>query len=158
MKYHKVTPREIWDKNKLLIVSAVTIITLFFPTGFAHELGHILVCVSNGYDYKLTVGELALKTQCSNTPQPILLYFALGGTFGLISSVMLFLLPIVRKNKGVFIGVSITAFDHFLKTIFETVQHNGYVSNSNVVLVIMSIPLIAFWFVLLWFFSQRSKK
>ena len=78
---HKVTTREIWDRNRLLIVSAITILVLFFPTGFIHELGHILVCTSNGYDYTLSVGELALNVRCSASPQPILLYFSLVTIF-----------------------------------------------------------------------------
>ena len=156
MKYHKVTPHEIWDKNRLLIVSAVTIIILFFPTGFVHELGHILVCASNGYDYTLSIGELALNVHCSNTPQPILLYFALGGIFGMIASGSLFLLKQVRTNTGIFIGVSVTAFDHFLKTIFETFIHSAYLSNLNLS-IYMSVLTVFFMLGLFVFFSMRDK-
>jgi hypothetical protein len=156
MKYHKVTPREIWDKNKLLIVSAVTIITLFFPTGFAHELGHILVCASNGYDYVFSFGDLALNVRCSSLPDPILLYFALGGIFGMIASVSLFLLKQVRTNPGIFIGVSVTAFDHFLKSIFETFTHSAYLSNPNLS-IYMSVITVFFMLGLFVFFSKRAK-
>lgn len=152
----QVTPRQIWNKNRLLIISTITILVLFFPIGLIHELGHVLVCVNNGYDYTLTLGDLALITHCSDTPQPIKLYFALGGIFGLAASAILFMVPIIRKNNGIFIGVCVTAFDHFLKIIFETFKHNEYVSNSNV-LVVMSIPLLILWLSLLWFFGQHSK-
>ena len=157
MKYHKVTTREIWDRNRLLIVSAVTIIILFFPTGLAHELGHILVCTSNGYDYTFTLSDLALNVHCSDTPQPILLYFALGGIFGMIASMSLFLLKQVRTNPGIFIGVSVTAFDHFLKSIFETFTHTAYLSNLNLS-VYMSVLSASFMISLLIFFSMREKK
>lgn len=157
MKYHKVTPREIWDKNRLLIVSAVTIIILFFPTGFAHELGHILVCTSNGYDYALSVGDLALNVRCSSSPQPILLYFALGGIFGMTASLSLFLSKRIRTNPGIFIGVSVTAFDHFLKAIFETFTHSAYLSNWNLS-VYMSVITAFLMIILLMFFSMREKK
>lgn len=157
MKYHKVTPREIWDKNRLLIVSAVTIIILFFPTGFAHELGHILVCTSNGYDYAFTLGDLALNVHCSNTPQPILLYFALGGIFGMTASGSLFLSKRIRTNPGIFIGVSVTAFDHFLKAIFETFTHSAYLSNWSLS-VYMSVITAFLMISLLVFFSMREKK
>ena len=153
----KSTTREIWDKNRLLIVSAVTIIILFFPTGFIHELGHILVCTSNGYDYTLSVGEFALNVHCSNSPQPILLYFALGGIFGMIASLSLFLSKRVRSNPGIFIGASVTAFDHFLKAIFETFTHSAYLSNWS--LSIYMSMLTAFLIIgLLVFFSMREKK
>ena len=157
MKYHKVTPREIWDKNRLLIVSAVTIIILFFPTGFVHELGHILVCASNGYDYAFSIGDLALNVRCSNTPQPILLYFALGGIFGMTASLSLFLSKRIRTNPGIFIGVSVTAFDHFLKSIFETFTHSAYLSNWSLS-VYMSVITAFLMISLLGFFSMREKK
>lgn len=157
MKYHKVTPRKILVKNRLLIVSAVTIIILFFPTGFVHELGHILVCASNGYDYTLSVGEFALNVHCSASPQPILLYFALGGIFGMVASLSLFLSKKIRINPGIFIGASVTAFDHFLKAIFETFTHSAYLSNWS--LSIYMSMLTAFLMIsLLMFFSMRAKR
>jgi len=148
---------EIWKKNKLVFVAIFTMVVLFFPIGLIHELGHILICMGNGFEYTFFMGDLAMNVQCSNTPQPLLLYFALGGIFGLISSLMLFLLPIVRKNKGIFIGVSITGFDHFLKAIFETFTHSAYLNNANLSLY-MSVISIFFMFSLVLFFSKRSNK
>ena len=152
-----LTRREIWNRNKLLIVSAITILVLFFPTGFVHELGHILVCASNGYDYVFSIGNLALNVHCSASPQPILLYFALGGIFGMIASLSLFLSKRVRSNPGIFIGVSVTAFDHFLKSIFETFTHSAYLSNPNLS-IYMSVLSVFFMLGLFVFFSKRAKR
>ena len=151
-----ITRREIWNRNKLLIVSAITILVLFFPTGMIHELGHILVCTSNGYDYTFSVGDLALNVHCSASPQPLLLYFALGGIFGMIASVSLFLSKKIRTNPGIFIGVSVTAFDHFLKSIFETFTHSAYLSNPNLS-IYMSVLSVFFMLGLFVFFSKRAK-
>lgn len=152
----RITRREIWNRNKLLIVSAITILVLFFPTGFVHELGHILVCISNGYDYVFSIDNLALNVRCSASPQPMLLYFALGGIFGMIASVSLFLSKKIRSNPGIFIGVSVTAFDHFLKSIFETFTHSAYLSNSNLS-ICMSMLSVFFMLGLFMFFSKRAK-
>ena len=151
----RITRREIWNRNKLLIVSAITILVLFFPTGFVHELGHILVCTSNGYDYVFSIDNLALNVHCSALPQPILLYFALGGIFGMIASVSLFLSKKTRSNPGIFIGVSVTAFDHFLKSIFETFTHSAYLSNPNLS-ICMSVLSVFFMLALFVFFSKRA--
>ncbi|MEK6528716.1 MAG: hypothetical protein AABZ36_07550 [Nitrospirota bacterium] len=151
-----ITRREIWNRNKLLIVSAITILVLFFPTGFVHELGHILICTSNGYDYVFSIADLALNVHCSASPQPILLYFALGGIFGMIASVSLFLSKKIRTNPGIFIGVSVTAFDHFLKSIFETFTHSAYLSNLNLS-IYMSVLSVFFMLGLFVFFSKRAK-
>ncbi len=149
-------PREIWNRNKLLIVSVITILVLFFPTGFVHELGHILVCTSNGYDYVFSMGDLALNVHCSASPQPMLLYFALGGIFGMIASISLFLSKKIRSNHGIFIGVSVTVFDHFLKSIFETFTHSAYMYNLNLS-IYMSVLTVFFMLGLFIFFSKRAK-
>jgi len=151
-----ITRRQIWNRNKLLIISAITILVLFFPTGMIHELGHILVCTSNGYDYVFSITDLALNVHCSASPQPLLLYFALGGIFGMIASVSLFLSKKIRSNPGIFIGVSVTAFDHFLKSIFETFTHSAYLSNPNLS-VYMSVLVVFFMLGLYVFFSKRAK-
>ena len=151
-----ITRRQIWNRNKLLIISAITILVLFFPTGMIHELGHILVCTSNGYDYVFSIADLALNVHCSASPQPLLLYFALGGIFGMIASVSLFLSKKIRSNPGIFIGVSVTAFDHFLKSIFETFAHSAYLSNPNLS-VYMSVLVVFFMLGLYVFFSKRAK-
>ena len=151
-----ITRRQIWNRNKLLIISAITILVLFFPTGFVHELGHILVCTSNGYDYVFSIADLALNVHCSASPQPLLLYFALGGIFGMIASVSLFLSKKIRSNPGIFIGVSVTAFDHFLKSIFETFAHSAYLSNPNLS-VYMSVLVVFFMLGLYVFFTKRAK-
>ena len=151
-----LTRREIWNRNKLLIISTITILVLFFPTGMIHELGHILVCTSNGYDYVFSIAELALNVHCSASPQPLLLYFALGGIFGMIASVSLFLSKKIRSNPGIFIGVSVTAFDHFLKSIFETFAHSAYLSNQNLS-VYMSVLSVFFMLGLYVFFTKRAK-
>lgn len=149
--------REVWKKNQLVFIAIATIGILFFPTGFVHEFGHIVVCVYSGFDYTFFIGDLALNVQCSNTPQDVLWYFAFGGVFGMVASLALFAIPLVRKNKGIFIGVSVTAFDHFLKSIFETFTHSAYLYNP-ILFWYMSILGICFMFFLVWFFSKRSAK
>lgn len=153
----RLIPSQILIKNRILIVSSVTIVILFFPIGFAHELGHILVCAGNGYDYVFSFGDLALNVHCSSSPQPILLYFALGGIFGMIASLSLFLSKKIRTSPGIFIGVSVTAFDHFLKSIFETFTHSAYLSNWSLS-VYMSAITAVLMISLLVFFSMREKK
>jgi hypothetical protein len=148
---------KLWNRNELFFTSVVTILILSFPIGFIHESGHILVCVSNDYDYTFTFEDLAMNVYCSNTPQPVLLYFALGGTFGVIASMMLFLLKIVRTNKGIFMGVSVTAFDHFLKAIFETFTHSDYLFNTNLFIYMSVLPILLL-FMLWWYFTKQPQK
>lgn len=148
---------KLWNRNELFFTSIITILILFFPIGFIHESGHVLVCISNDYDYIFTFEDLAMNVSCSNVPQPVLLYFALGGIFGFVTSMMLFLLKIVRTNKGILMGVSVTAFDHFLKAIFETFSHSDYLYNTNL-FIYMSILPIFLLLVLWWYFTKKTQK
>ena len=148
---------KVWNQNKILLIAIITIAILFFPIGFIHELGHILVCTANGFDYTLTLGSLALIVHCSDTPQPVLWYFALGGMFGMSASLTLFIPKQFRENKGIFIGISVTAFDHFLKAVSETFAHSAYISNTSFFLF-MTVVLLVFMTALIWFFSKRPAK
>jgi hypothetical protein len=149
--------REVWEQDKIVWVTIATIGILFFPIGFIHEVGHILVCVSNGFDYTFNIGDLAFNIHCSDSPQPIELYWALGGIFGMIVSLSLLASKWVRTNKGVFIGVVVTAFDHLQKAVFETTTHFSYLSNPNL-LIFMSILSLILLCGLLWHFGYRPYK
>ncbi|MFN3653774.1 MAG: hypothetical protein ACK4TO_00410 [Candidatus Nitrosotenuis sp.] len=153
----KYSLREIWKEDKIVWSAIMTIGILFFPTGFIHEAGHILVCVSNGFDYTFNIGDLVFNVYCSDSPQPIELYWALGGVFGMIGSLSLLTSKWVRANKGVFIGVVVTAFDHLQKAIFETTSHFSYLSNLTL-LIFMGVLSLIILYGLLWHFGYRPYK
>lgn len=142
----------VWQKNRLLFSAAITILVLFFPVSLFHEYGHILVCESNGYDYEFFMGDLAFNVVCSDTPQPILLYFVIGGVFGMILSGGI--IPFVINQKGILIGCSVTCFDQFQKALFETVAHSAYLS-SDVLFIGMGVLSGLFFLALYRFYYNR---
>ncbi|MEM2785132.1 MAG: hypothetical protein QXW37_04450 [Candidatus Nitrosotenuis sp.] len=148
---------EIWKEDKIVWNAIIIIGILFFPTAFIHESGHILVCISNGFDYTFNIEDLAFNVHCSDSPQPIELYWALGGIFGTIASLSLLASKWVRTNKGVYIGVVVTAFDHLQKAVFETTSHFSYLSNP-ILLIFMSILSLILLCGLLWHFGYRPHK
>ncbi len=149
--------REIWNEDKIVWFSIITIGVLFIPTGLIHEVGHIVVCVSNGFDYTLYTDSIAFNVQCSNSPRPIELYWAMGGVFGIFASLPLLIIKKVRNEKGILIGIVITGFDHLQKAVFETTAHLSYLSNPSL-LMFMSVLSLILLGGLLWHYGYRPYK
>lgn len=145
-----------WNTNPIVFTALLTIVILFYPTGFVHEIGHLSAGYFSDTSCKLIIN-WDLAVNCETTPQPILLFFALGGIFGMIASASLFLLPKIRSNKGLFVGVSTLTFDHFLKAIFETFAHSAYITNP-IFTMSMGVLVILFMLILLRHFTTRAKK
>jgi len=159
MKNLRVGIRRFWNLKPMFFTSVITILVLVILTGFIHEFGHIIVCVNDGHGFTLKFENLALQTDCLEEPDNVLLYWALGGIFGIVSSVWLLLFRKFRTNKGMFIGVVVVAFDHFLKLIFETHPNTHDVYLHSFVFKMYLGGMVAFlWLWLLWFFRQRTKK
>ena len=110
-------------KNKVLL-AVITIMILFYPIGFVHEIGHYLVGLGNGSTCEIS---LLLETHCSPSPQPNWLYFSLGGIFGMIASSSL--LVVKRLDTWIFIGIITMLFDQLVKTTFETFIHSAYLNS-----------------------------
>jgi len=110
-----------------LIKSCLVFIILFYPIGFVHELGHLLVGYS--FDSSCVLNYSLMKVTCSPTPQPEWLYFSLGGIFGLVAGSSLFMIKKFRITKWIFIGIIITVFDQLAKVLFETLAHQAYLND-----------------------------
>lgn len=147
---------EVWIETKPLWISLFTITVLVIPMVLIHEFGHILICVGYGFDYVLSVSGIYLNTHCSNEPFSLELYWSFGGILAMIACSMLLLSRKLRLNKGVAIGIVTVAFNHFLKMIFETFMHSGYLSNFNLNMF-MDGSSIFLMFLLLWVFVFRPK-
>ncbi len=104
---------EVWVEMKMLWLSLITIAVLSIPISLVHEAGHILICVSYGFDYLLTVSSIYFNTHCSNPPDSLALYWSFGGIFAIIACSTLLLSNRARSNKGIFIGIVTVAFNHF---------------------------------------------
>ncbi len=78
----------------VLVVAGIVAVALWFPVEYFHELGHVLVCVNNGFEYTVFNAGIDLVTDCSGSQSPRLLYLSLGGIFGVIIS----LIPLIFKK------------------------------------------------------------
>jgi hypothetical protein len=157
LKFHKDVFFQNLKKRKTAFTAVIVAGLLFYPIGLIHEFGHILVCVSNGFNYTLSLQGFNLQTQCSGISQPIELYFSLGGIFGMIGASLLLISKRIRSNRGILIGVSTVIFDNFLKSIFETYAHFAYISNP-IFGMLMGLLVGVFMIGLLIFFDPTFSK
>jgi hypothetical protein len=115
----------------------------------------------NGNDFVVSFNllQIALQTDCPDLKENISWYWVFGGMFGIVSSIWLLSIKKFRINKGLFTGVVIVAFDHFLKMVFETLPstHTVYL-NSLVFKMYLGVIVAFLWIGLLIFFKKRTKQ
>ena len=141
-------------RNKIAFVAVITILVLYYPIGLLHEFGHYLVGLNS---HSTCVIHWWLAGECYPLPQPFMLYWALGGIFGMIGSFSLVALKKVHSNKGILIGVLMLGVSHFVNFVFETFAHFAYLNNAIAGILMASSEALAF--IALWkFFSKTASK
>jgi hypothetical protein len=129
---------------------------IFYPIGLLHESGHVLICTSEGGSFSW-MGFFLLAVRCTHIPiDSLMLYWSLGGIFGMIGSSTLMGFNKIRKDKPLLIGVLTTVFSQFVTFLFETFAHFAYLNNIFLGLLMLTTVGL-FFFSLLRFFAPRSK-
>ncbi len=106
-------------RSILLLVLSVVPITI------VHESGHFLFCEVQGYQAKITLEPLAMKTFCNGLPANLFLYYFMGG--GLACIIATALAVSFRKHKAILIACLTVAVGQFVTAIVETFLHDFYV-------------------------------
>lgn len=122
--------KKAWNEVKVMIIACSVALALWYPIGYFHELGHILVCVSNGNKFILGLEGFSIVTHCSGQSNPIWLLFSMGGIFGVIGSLTPLVIKKIRKNVGILVGLLILACVHTIYAFFETFQHLAYLNGQ----------------------------
>lgn len=130
---------------------------MFYPIGLLHESGHALICTSQNGSFSWN-DFLLLAVRCSPSlpPESFMLYWSLGGIFGMIGGSVFLISKKVRMDKPILIGVLLIVFSQFVNFFFETFAHFAYL-NSFVLGMLMLTILTLFFFGLLMFFRPDSK-
>lgn len=130
-----------------MIISCSVALGLWYPIGYFHELGYILVCVGSGYQFYLTHVGFSLETICSGQSDPVWLLFSMGGIFGVIGSLAPLSIGRIRKNVGLFVGLLILACVHAIYAYFETFQHLAYLNGqANLSIAVVFLCALAILF------------
>jgi len=145
-----------WRKDKIanflmyFISSTMVMFGLFYPVGLVHEMGHGIICVTHNGSFPWNWVFLHLTVICTPFPTEVKeISFAMGGIFGIIGSLVpLAVFKFLRKHKFILNGFLGMAFMELGYAIFETKEHEQYISNAlgaTVPIAIMAIFAIGFF-------------
>jgi len=134
------------------IFSMLIMVGLFYPTGIAHELGHGLVCVTEGGEFLWDWVFLKLALLCNPFPEHKELSWAMGGIFGLIASLVpVLVFSFLRKHRVILNGFLGCAFMQLGYSIFESQKNEQYrVNDLEVILPIALMGTLAVIFFTLY--------
>lgn len=148
-----------WRKDKLVnflthfIISTLIMMGLFWPTGIAHELGHGVICWSEGGNFFWPWVFTRLTLLCDPFPEHVKeISWVMGGSFGVIASIVpIFVFKILRKWNFVLNGFLGCAFLQLGYAIFESTQNALYrINDLSVILPISLLGIFAIIFFTLY--------
>ena len=140
------------------ILSMLVMMGLFYPTGLAHELGHGIICWSEGGEIFWPWVFTRLALLCEPFPEHVKeLSWVMGGTSGIIASLIPpFVFRFLRRNfiLNGFLGC---AFLQLGYAIFESTQNALYrINDLSVILSIVLMGTIAIIFFTLYIEKIRK--
>lgn len=111
--------------------SVVLYFALSIPVSLLHELGHVYVCTSSGFDYGIWIDVTGGHMVCSGMPQDSLAYNAMGGVFGLAGSAGIAAVWLLAKRQYAILAVGLAYFvDQAAKIILEGLYTRTYASGA----------------------------
>lgn len=145
-------------QRRAVYIGLIVVIGLFTPMVVVHEAGHTLVCVLDGFSYKMDFNLLEGSTYCNGTPTHLLLYYALGGGLAMIVLLSPFIaFKWINQHTGVVIGLLTLATHHGVNAVIETFWHVWYVNNTRNSGVILGIIISLSFFAYIFLFARMRR-
>ena len=132
------------------IVVSLVILLMIVPLNVVHEVGHGFICALYGNDHSITLSLFGRSNVvCHGNDMNRILYGAAGGLSVMAVSLALLLMPAIRKNVGIRIGLVSIVSVSFVNAIMEGFFYDFY--NGNLLmselglLVVLLIVYIKQW-------------
>ena len=140
---------------KIMLKSILLLLIFSIPFNFVHEIGHVIICTTEGNEFNLTLSLIGGSVICfgDELKNPDL-YHAFGGVFAMgIALVPLFL----RRN---YISIAFLSFaiSHGLNAVIETTMHSSYIENIELWGVLLAVINIIVFASLLCLFSMKKSE
>lgn len=111
--------------------SVVLYFALSIPVSLLHELGHVYVCTSSGFDYGIWIDVTGGHMVCYGRPSDSFAYNAMGGIFGLAGSTGIVAVWLIVKRHYAILAVGLAySVDQTAKVILEGLYTTTYASGS----------------------------
>jgi hypothetical protein len=117
--------------RQVIIWSVVLYFALSIPVSLIHELGHVFVCTSSGFDYTIWIDVTGGHMICSGRPEGGFAYNAMGGVFGVIGSAGIIAAWLFAKKHYAILAVGLAYLvDQSAKIVLEGVYTRIYESGA----------------------------
>lgn len=117
--------------RRVVIWSVILYFALGTPLSLVHELGHVYVCTSGGFDYQIWIDITGGHMVCSGRPADIFAYNAMGGIFGVIGSAGIIAAWFFAKKHYAILAVGLAYLvDQSVKIILEGIYTPVYASGA----------------------------
>ena len=127
--------------RKTIYVALIVTSGSFLPISLLHEVGHIVVCVSDGLTYTLVLKLAIFTTSCHGSPDNLFFYYAFGGGLATIVSLAPLALSALRQHTGIILALLTLATIQGINGIIETGWTDWYLNSTKEVMVVMNLIL-----------------
>lgn len=112
------------------LLMAVVAMGLFSAAAsVVHEGGHIAVCAAGGYDWTVEFDSLGFVVDCSGLPEPLWVYWAMGGVAGAAFLVSLAVDGRLRRSIPWRAGLIAAVCLQLVIMVSETTTHQTYMTS-----------------------------
>lgn len=140
--------------RRVILFSVALYIGLGFPISLLHETGHVYVCASNGFDYRVWIDFTGGHMLCFGQLDDNFVYNAMGGLFGLAGSAALIIAYFAKKHYALLAVGLAYAVDQGAKIFLEGVYSSIY--NSGAIDLYITILQVASWLGFMVYFARKS--
>lgn len=117
--------------RRVVIWAVILYLALGIPVSLVHELGHVYVCTSSGFDYQIWIDITGGHMVCSGRPADSFAYNAMGGIFGVIGSAGIIAAWLFAKKHYAILAVGLAYLvDQSAKIILEGIYTPVYASGA----------------------------
>ena len=117
--------------RKVVIWSVILYFALGIPVSLVHELGHVFVCTSSGFDYQIWIDVTGGHMICTGQPDDSFAYNAMGGLFGVVGSAGIIAAWFFARKHYAILAVGLAYLvDQSAKIILEGMYTRVYASGA----------------------------
>lgn len=142
--------------RQVIVWSVILYFALSIPVSLIHELGHVYVCTTSGFDYRIWIDVTGGHMICSGTPQDSFAYNAMGGVFGVVGSAGTVAAWLLAKRHYAILAVGLAYLvDQGAKIILEGLYTRVYASGA--IDVYITALQVASWIGFMLYFARMKE-
>lgn len=139
--------------RQVIVWSVILYFALSIPVSLLHELGHVYVCTTSGFAYRIWIDVTGGHMLCYGRPQDSFAYSAMGGVFGLVGSATIIPVWLLAKRHYAILAVGLAySVDQAAKIILE--GHFTRIYASGAIDGYITVLQVASWLGLMLFFAR----